>query len=72
MSIVDGYELVQMVGDPDDHRPATHWAPLADPGDAHGRVDDLVAVVDGVLRTGATVSVPSVTVTPRAPVPPMG
>jgi quercetin dioxygenase-like cupin family protein len=48
MSIVDGYELVQMVGDPDDHRPATHWAPLADPGDAHGRVDDLVAVVEHI------------------------
>jgi hypothetical protein len=33
-------------------------------------VDDLVAVVDGVLRTGATVSLPSVTVTPRPPAVP--
>jgi len=48
MSIVDGYELLQMVGDPDDHRPATRWAPLADPGDAKGRVDDLVAIVEHI------------------------
>ena len=33
-------------------------------------VDDLVAVVDGVLRTAATVSLPSVTVTPPSPAAP--
>ena len=30
-------------------------------------VDDLVQVVDAILRTGSTVSLPSVTVAPRAP-----
>lgn len=48
MSIVAGYELVEMVGDPDDHRPATSWTPLADPGDRQGRVDDLVAIVEHI------------------------
>jgi quercetin dioxygenase-like cupin family protein len=48
MSIVAGYELLPMVGDPDDHRPDTRWATLVDPGDASGRVDDLVAVVEHI------------------------
>ena len=30
-------------------------------------VDDLVSVVDGILRTGASASLPTVVVTPRAP-----
>jgi len=32
-------------------------------------VDDLVAVIDAVLRGGATLSIPSVTVAPRPPTP---
>src|SRR5262245_34271535 len=46
MSIVDAYELTPMVGDPDDHRPSTVWATLADPGDDEGLVDDLVAILE--------------------------
>jgi NAD(P)-dependent dehydrogenase (short-subunit alcohol dehydrogenase family) len=34
------------------------------------QVDDLVQVVDAILRAGPTVSLPSVTVAPRAPKPP--
>jgi quercetin dioxygenase-like cupin family protein len=48
MSIVTGYELTQMVGDPDDHRPASWWAVLGDPGDPAERVDDLVAIVEQI------------------------
>jgi quercetin dioxygenase-like cupin family protein len=48
MSIVAGYELTQMVGDPDDHRPGTWWAVLVDPGEPVGRVDDLVAIVERI------------------------
>ena len=48
MSIVSGYELTQMVGDPDDHRPGTWWAVLADPGEPGERVDDLVAIVEHI------------------------
>jgi NAD(P)-dependent dehydrogenase (short-subunit alcohol dehydrogenase family) len=33
-------------------------------------VDELVSAVDGVLRSGATLSMPSVTVAPRPPAPP--
>ena len=48
MSIVEGYTLEPMTGDPDDHRPATRWLPMADPGDDAGRVDDLVAIVERI------------------------
>jgi quercetin dioxygenase-like cupin family protein len=48
MSIVAGYELVQMVGDPDDHRPATRWAVLADPGEPGERVEDMIAIVEHI------------------------
>jgi hypothetical protein len=48
VSIVEGYTLEPMTGDPDDHRPATRWLPMADPGDAAGRVDDLVAIVERI------------------------
>ena len=48
MSIVEGYDLEAMVGDPDDHRPTTRWATLADPGDVDGRVDDLVVIVEHI------------------------
>ncbi len=48
MSIVAGYRLEPMVGDPDDHRPASQWVVLADPGDAAGRVDGLAVIVEAV------------------------
>ena len=48
MSIVDGYVLSPMVGDVDDHRPSTVWATVSDPGDAGGRVDDMVAIVEHI------------------------
>ena len=48
MSIVEGYTLEPMTGDPDDHRPGTRWLPMADPGDPAGRVDDLVAIVERI------------------------
>ena len=44
MSIVEGYAVGPMIGDPDDHRPGTVWALLVDPGDADGRVDDLAVI----------------------------
>ena len=43
-----------MVGDPDDHRPASRWGLKVDPGDGNGRVDTLgiiteeIAVGDGI------------------------
>ena len=48
MSIVEGYTLEAMVGDPDDHRPETRWAVLADPGGAEGRVDGLVVITERI------------------------
>ena len=48
MSIVEGYELTPMVGDPDDHRPETRWAVLADGGPDGDRVEDLVAIVEHI------------------------
>lgn len=48
MSIVEGYRLGSMVGDPDDHRPASTWALLVDPGDEAGRVDDLAVVSERI------------------------
>jgi quercetin dioxygenase-like cupin family protein len=48
MSIVDRYRLTAMVGDPDDHRPASQWFPLADPGDAAGRVETLAVIVEEI------------------------
>jgi hypothetical protein len=48
VSIAEGYTLEPMTGDPDDHRPATRWLPMADPGDDAGRVDDLVAIVERI------------------------
>ena len=44
MSIVHDVELVAMVGDRDDHRPASAWGLVVDPGDAAGRVDSLALV----------------------------
>ena len=48
MSIVEGYRFESMVGDPDDHRPASVWALIVDPGDASGRVDDLAVVSERI------------------------
>jgi quercetin dioxygenase-like cupin family protein len=48
MSIVEGYRFEPMVGDPDDHRPDTFWALLVDPGDDHGRVDDLAVISERI------------------------
>ena len=48
MSIVDGYRLEPMVGDPDDHRPDTVWALTVD-GAAEGpRVEDLAVIVERI------------------------
>ena len=55
MSIVEGYRLEPMVGDPDDHRPNTVWALLVDPGDDTGRVDDLAVISE---RIGAGDRIP--------------
>jgi quercetin dioxygenase-like cupin family protein len=33
-----------MVGDPDDHRPASTWALIVDPGGEEGRVDRLAVI----------------------------
>ena len=48
MSIVQGYQLDPMVGDPDDHRPDTVWTVIADPGDGAGRVDGLAVIVERI------------------------
>lgn len=37
-----------MVGDPDDHRPATRWGLLVDPGDGNGRVDSLAIIREAI------------------------
>ena len=48
MSIVEGYRLEPMVGDPDDHRPGSIWALVVDPGDAGGRVDNLAVISERI------------------------
>ncbi len=48
MSIVDGYRLEAMVGDPDDHRPMTRWALLVDPGGPNGRVDGFSVIAERI------------------------
>ena len=48
MSSLAGDDLVQVIGDPDDHRPGTWWATLADPGEPRDRVDDPVAIVEHI------------------------
>jgi quercetin dioxygenase-like cupin family protein len=55
MSIVEGYRLVPMVGDPDDHRPASDWATIVDPGGPEGRVTSLALIVE---RIGAGDRIP--------------
>jgi len=51
VSIVEGYTLEAMVGDPDDHRPDTQWALLVDPGGPEGR-DDTFAVIRERIAPG--------------------
>jgi quercetin dioxygenase-like cupin family protein len=48
VSIVDGYTLVAPPGAASQGRPDSRWLPMADPGDAAGRVDDLVAIVQRI------------------------
>jgi quercetin dioxygenase-like cupin family protein len=48
MSIVDGFAFEPMVGDPDDHRPATEWALVVDPGGPAGRVDNLAVILEHI------------------------
>jgi quercetin dioxygenase-like cupin family protein len=48
MSIVRDFTFEAMVGDPDDHRPRSEWAQVADPGGPAGRVDSLVLIVERV------------------------
>ncbi len=48
MSIVEGYRLEPMIGDPDDHRPGSVWALVVDPGGELGRVDDLAVVSERI------------------------
>lgn len=48
MSIVEAGLLEAMIGDPDDHRPASRWALKVDPGDGHGRVDTLAIITEEI------------------------
>ena len=48
MSIVDGFAFEPMVGDPDDHRPASEWAVVVDPGGPAGRVDNLAVILEHI------------------------
>ena len=48
MSIVEAGPLEAMVGDPDDHRPASMWGLKVDPGDANGRVDSLGIITEEI------------------------
>ena len=48
MSIVTPADLEPMVGDPDDHRPASRWGLKVDPGDANGRVDTLGIITEEI------------------------
>ena len=48
MAIVEGYPFQPMVGDPDDHRPNTHWALVVDPGGPEGRVDGFAVISERI------------------------
>lgn len=48
MSIVEARPLDPMVGDPDDHRPASMWGLKVDPGDENGRVDSLAIIAEEI------------------------
>ena len=44
MGLVPPRDLEAMTDDPDDYRPGSRWAVIADPGADHGRVDDLSVI----------------------------
>jgi len=46
VSIVQPGPFEPMVGDPDDHRPNTHWRLVVDPGDEAGQVDGMALLVE--------------------------
>ena len=48
MSIVESGPLESMVGDPDDHRPASRWGLRVDPGDARGQVTTLGIITEEI------------------------
>ena len=48
MAVVDPGPLEPMVGDPDDHRPESHWRLVVDPGNEDGRVDGLAMLVERI------------------------
>ena len=48
MSIVEAGPLEVMVGDPDDHRPASRWGLKVDPGDERGRVETLAIITEEI------------------------
>lgn len=50
MSIVEVGPLEVMVGDPDDHRPASRWGPKVDPGGDRGRVDTLAIITEEIAQ----------------------
>jgi len=55
MSIVQGYQFLPMIGDPDDHRPQTEWATVVDPGGPEGEVRTLAVLLE---RIGPGDSIP--------------
>lgn len=48
MSIVQAGPLEAMIGDPDDHRPASRWGLRVDPGDERGRVEHLAIITEAI------------------------
>ena len=48
MSVLPPRELEAMNEDPDDYRPGSRWAVIADPGAPQGRVDDLSIIQEMV------------------------
>ena len=48
MSIVETGSLEAMIGDPDDHRPASRWGLRVDPGDERGRVGTLAIITEEI------------------------
>lgn len=48
MSIVESGPLEAMVGDPDDHRPASRWGLRVDPGDERGQVASLGIITEHI------------------------
>jgi quercetin dioxygenase-like cupin family protein len=48
MSIVEPGDRTAMVGDPDDHRPASRWGLYVDPGDELGRVEALAIITEEI------------------------